>query len=186
MQGPLGALRRQLNQLQQPQADLGGYGRSDSTGPHTLKLLQATGSTTHLLPPAVKSRGHRVSGGYISPVCNFTNLYLSPGAVGLQLHATRNKHGICCSLYSLTLTAYQQADAAYHLSAMCLLPHSCGLSAHLLPNVCCPMGKIDHRLCYITCHLLSILLAAQHLLPWWAAQHLPQSTPESKQCHLQD
>lgn len=66
VQGPLGALRRQLNQLQQPQADLGGYGRSDSTGPHTLKLLQATGSTTHLLQPAAKARAHRASGRTMS------------------------------------------------------------------------------------------------------------------------
>ncbi|DBB09035.1 TPA: hypothetical protein ACH3X3_007660 [Trebouxia sp. C0006] len=62
VQGPLGALRRQLNQLHAPQADMGGYGRSDSTGPHTLKLLQATGSTTQLLAPPAKPRGHRVSG----------------------------------------------------------------------------------------------------------------------------
>lgn len=62
VQGPLGALRRQLNQLQAPQADLGGYGRSDSNGPHTLKLLQAAGSTTQLLAPPAKPRGHRVSG----------------------------------------------------------------------------------------------------------------------------
>lgn len=62
VQGPLGALRRQLNQLQQPQADLGGYGRSDSTGPHTLKLLQPTGATTNLLPPAGMPRSHRASG----------------------------------------------------------------------------------------------------------------------------
>lgn len=62
VEGPLGALRRQLNQLQPSQADLRGYGRSDSTGPHTLKLLQATGATTHLLAPAAKTRGHRLSG----------------------------------------------------------------------------------------------------------------------------
>ncbi|DBA97231.1 TPA: hypothetical protein ACH3X1_014979 [Trebouxia sp. C0004] len=62
VQGPLGALRRQLNQLHAPQADMGGYGRSDSTGFHTLKLLQATGSTTQLLAPPAKPRGHRVSG----------------------------------------------------------------------------------------------------------------------------
>ena len=63
VQGPLGALRRQLRQLQPPQADLGGFGRSDSTGPnHTLKLLQPTGASTHLLPPAVGPSRHRVSG----------------------------------------------------------------------------------------------------------------------------
>ena len=62
VQGPLGALRRQLNQLQQPQADLHGYGRSDSTGPHTLKLLQPTGSTTNLLAPTAKSTNQRALG----------------------------------------------------------------------------------------------------------------------------
>lgn len=117
----------------------------------------------------------------ISPICTSAQEQLVCNCMQQEISM-----GYVVACIPLTLTAYQQADAAYHLSAMCLLPHSCGLSAHLLPNVCCPMGKIDHRLCYITCHLLSILLAAQHLLPWWAAQHLPQSTPESKQCHLQD
>ena len=62
LKGPLGALRRQLNQLQAPQqGDLGGFGRSDSTGPHTLKLLQATGSTTQLLAPTARPTSRRMS-----------------------------------------------------------------------------------------------------------------------------
>ena len=62
LKGPLGSLRRQLNQLQAPQqANLGGFARSDSTGPHTLKLLQATGSTTQLLAPTAGPTGRRMS-----------------------------------------------------------------------------------------------------------------------------
>ena len=64
LKGPLRNLRRQLNQLQAPQqvADVGGYGRSDSTGPHTLKLLQPSGTTTQLLAPTARSASHRMSG----------------------------------------------------------------------------------------------------------------------------
>lgn len=62
VQGPLGALRRQLKQLQPPQSDWEGFGRSDSTGPNTLKLLQPTGTNTHLLGPAAKPTNQRASG----------------------------------------------------------------------------------------------------------------------------
>lgn len=60
--GPLGALRRQLKQLQAPQSDREGFGRSDSTGPNTLKLLQPTGTNTHLLGGAARPAQHRISG----------------------------------------------------------------------------------------------------------------------------
>lgn len=62
VQGPLGALRRQLRQLQAPQPDREGFGHSDSTGPNTLKLLQPTGTNTQLLAPAARPTSHRVSG----------------------------------------------------------------------------------------------------------------------------
>ena len=63
VQGPLGALRRQLKQLQAPQPDREGFGRSDSTGqPNTLRLLQPTGTSTHLLAPVARPAGHRISG----------------------------------------------------------------------------------------------------------------------------
>ncbi|KAK9814135.1 hypothetical protein WJX72_001123 [[Myrmecia] bisecta] len=48
--GPMGNVRRRLHELKGMQSvDMGGYGRSDSSGPHTLALLQTTGRTTQLL-----------------------------------------------------------------------------------------------------------------------------------------